>query len=518
MAIDQETAEEENPHGPSQADLIASYVAFATRALRQRPWLATFIFVGVSALTIVVVSILPRTYHCEMKLMSERTDTLSRSNQQGEGFRGASEIIMRHENLEAVVRQTELAKGWAASRPPLFRLKDNIMGSLRGTPSEADLEGMLVATLESRISVSASDNSNTMTIGVDWHEPRAAAQLVDAAEQRFLEVRHGSDVSTIAEYISILEGHAAELRQEIDTIAEQVEKLVGDKTKPGDKLAAAVPDGGAQMASALPQARRPPRPKLTPDEDLPRLKATLELKQSTLKQLQDDRSRRVIELKAKLAEAKARYTPAHPAVLDLERQLAAMSDDTPEVTALKATVEELEAEIKTRTSDYIAGTSARNPGPAYPGATGLAPPGAPVNAADGPRAGPLPTDVMQLVQSSADAVDPAIAAQFRYVVAKYTTVRDQISTARIELDTAQAAFKHRYKILTPAEVPNRAIKPKVPVLVAGGLLGGLLLALLVPVLLELRRRKFVETWQVARIHLPVLAELRFPPGPPTSTG
>ena len=121
---------------------------------------------------------------------------------------------------------------------------------------------------------------------------------------------------------------------------------------------------------------------------------------------------------------------------------------------------------------------------------------------------------MQLVQASAEAVDPAIAAQFRYAVGKYTTVRDQISSARIELDTAQAAFQHRYKVVNPAEVPNRPVKPKVPVLVSGGMLGGLVLALALPILLELRRRRFVERWQVVQIRLPVLAELQFPPGPP----
>jgi uncharacterized protein involved in exopolysaccharide biosynthesis len=517
MSFEQETVEEEKP-GASQADLVASYLAFGRRAVRERRLLAGLIFVGVSALTIAIVSLLPRTYHCEMKLMTERTDMLSR-NAQGEGFRGASEIIMRHENLEAVVRQTELAKTWGASRPPLLKFKDNLIGALRGPTSEADLESMLVATLESKLSVNASDNSNTMSIGIDWHEPQAAAQLVEATHQRFLEVRHSADVSTIAEYISILEGHATELRQEIDTVAEQVQKLAAEKAKAGERVAPAPGDAGAPVAVTAPVARRPsqPRARLQPDEDLPRLKTTLELKQSTLKQLQEDRKRRVIDLQAKLTEAKARYTPAHPAVVDLERQLAAMSEDTPEVTALKATVDELEAEIKERTSDYVSGAAPRSAGMGAPSTAAiLSAPGTPgAAAADAQRAGPLPTDVMALVQTSAESVDPAIAAQFRYVVSKYTTVRDQISTARIELDTAQAAFRHRYKVVTPADVPNRSVKPKVPALIAGGMVGGLLLALLVPVLLELRRRRFVEKWQVVQMHLPVLAELRFPPGPPS---
>jgi hypothetical protein len=118
---------------------------------------------------------------------------------------------------------------------------------------------------------------------------------------------------------------------------------------------------------------------------------------------------------------------------------------------------------------------------------------------------------MRLIQASGEGLDPAIGAQFRYAISKYTAVRDQISTARIDLDTAQAAFKYRYKVVIPPEPPVRPAKPKVAPLLAGGLIFGLLLALLTPALLELRTGKIVERWQVAQIPLPILAELRFPP-------
>src|SRR5579859_8143617 len=312
MAFEQETEEEAVHHGASQADLIGSYLAFAGRAVRSRRLLAAFIFLGVSALAIGIISILPRTYHCEMKSMIESTDRLTRSDR-GVGFKGAPEAILRHDNLEAVVKQTELAKSWPLTRPPFMKLKDKIWESLRGSMSESDLEAMLVATLETKFNVTATDSTNTLAIGVDWHDPRMAAQLVDAAYQRYLETRHGADVSSIAEYISILEGHASELRQEIETIAEQIVKTTDEK---GDKKAAvaAAPSDTPPVAAA-PVRRSPPRIRM-PDEELPRVKAQLELKQSTLKQLQDDRKRRVIELEARLTEAKARYTPAHPVVLD----------------------------------------------------------------------------------------------------------------------------------------------------------------------------------------------------------
>jgi uncharacterized protein involved in exopolysaccharide biosynthesis len=500
MRAEDEIVDDEKT-GFVQAELIASYFAFAGRAIRARRLLSAAIFFCLAAITIGLVSIWPRTYHCEMKLMVQRTDMLTVHGEKGEGLKSIAETIARHENLEAIVKQADVVKTWAMRRPPALRLKDSIMSLLHGEMSEADKTSMLVATLESRLSLTATDS--TLTIGVDWPDPQMAARLVDTTYSNFLQMRHGVEVSTIAELIAILEGHATQLREEIDGIADQVQKLTEERSKSSARSAAPAPD-----ASQTPQApQRPaPRPRLMPDEELPRLKTTLELKQSTLKQLQEDRKRRVIELEAKLTEMKARYTPAYPAVVDLERQVAAMSEDTGEIASLKSSVDQLEAEIKARNSAYLGGGSVRPDSPrgANPAST--------AGGADAPpAAGPLPTDIMQLVQSSAEGLDPAIAAQFRYVVGKYTTVRDQISTARIDLDTAQAAFRHRYKVVMPAEVPLQPIKPKALVMVAGGLIFGLFLALLTPVALELRRGRIIEKWQVAQIELPVLAELRFPP-------
>ena len=46
------------------------------------------------------------------------------------------------------------------------------------------------------------------------------------------------------------------------------------------------------------------------------------------------------------------------------------------------------------------------------------------------------------------------------------------------------------------------IKPKVPLLLAGGLLAAIFLALAIPILAELRSGIMVERWQVNQIRLP----------------
>jgi uncharacterized protein involved in exopolysaccharide biosynthesis len=466
--------------------------------------LALAAFVVVAGLTVVAAIVWPRTFHCESKLMAQRNEVLA-SHNGGDPLRGASDVILRHDNLEAIVKQTDLVRSWEANRPPVLRVKDWVM-ALRGKPSDADKIQILVGTLESKLSVTATDAS--LTVGVDWPDPHVAARLVETVEQNFLESRHVAEVTSVADFIAILEGHAAKLRGEIDGLAEQIQRMSEERLSQAERNAQRPSD---TAPSPTPTARRTsPRPRLQVDEDLPRLKVQLQAKQDSIRQFEEDRKRRLAELQAKLTEFRSRYTPAHPAVVDLERQIASMSQDSPQLATLKAEAQQLEADIKGRTAAYVEGSQRAEPQLEAGGGGGGGAPGALPTVA--PQAGPLPTDIMQLMQSNADGLDPAIGAQFRYAVSKYTAVRDQISTARIDLDTAQAAFSYRYKIVTPPQPPMRPSKPKIPVMIGGGLFAALLLALALPILLELKTGKIVERWQVAQIRLPILAELKLPPG------
>jgi hypothetical protein len=121
---------------------------------------------------------------------------------------------------------------------------------------------------------------------------------------------------------------------------------------------------------------------------------------------------------------------------------------------------------------------------------------------------PLPGDIVGLLDDR--NVDPALSAQLYGAIAKYSTLRDDIRSGRIQLDTAQAAFHHRYKIVVPADAPGSPIKPKIRVILSAGFAASLLLALLLPILAELRTGIIIERWQVSQLKIPVLAELKLP--------
>ncbi len=492
--------DEDESRGGIPSDLIASYLAFAGRAILRRRWLVAIVFVVVSGLVVGVLSIWPRTYRCQTRLMAESTQALSiRGDPGGEALRGASNLILGRQTLEAIAKQTDLVHAWQERRPPAAKLKDEIMAKLRGKPDDRDVLKGLVFTLESKLTVDTADG--TLSITVDWPDGGTAARIVEAAQQNFLEMRHVAEISTIAEYIAILEGHATTLRAEIEQIAQQIKDLrkqgldaAQQKLKAGAKPDAEPP--------AISLRRIAVRTRVEPDEELARMKVLLEAKQRAISELEDYRNRRLLELEAKMTELRSKYTAAYPAIQDMDQNIKSLSHETPQVTALRAEVRDLQSELQRRAqaatgggSTFIGGGSAD-----------------PSSGGGGGGAAPLPADIMNLMEESARTVDPAVAAQLGYAVEKFATIRSQISSARIDLDTAQAAFKHRYKVIVPADTPLKPIKPKVSLITFAGLAGALLLGILTALAAELRSGKIVEQWQVQRLALPVLANLRFPPG------
>src|SRR5207253_56188 len=71
-----------------------------------------------------------------------------------------------------------------------------------------------------------------------------------------------------------------------------------------------------------------------------------------------------------------------------------------------------------------------------------------------------------------------LSSMMKIELAKYQDLMGRLDAARIELDTARAAFKYRYGVVRPAQIPKNADKPKAAVLLGGGFVAGLLLGLL----------------------------------------
>src|SRR5690349_11620377 len=132
MADDEsEETEQGGEGGGIDPRVIRSYLAFAKRAIQSRKVTIAVIAAIGFALTIVVAKYLPRTYTCSTVMMTVQNAVLD-SDRGPKPLAGAKGLIMRHENLESLVKQTDLIRKFRERRPPLMALKDKAMELVTG--------------------------------------------------------------------------------------------------------------------------------------------------------------------------------------------------------------------------------------------------------------------------------------------------------------------------------------------------------------------------------------------------
>jgi uncharacterized protein involved in exopolysaccharide biosynthesis len=417
----------------------------------------------------------PKTYRVQTKLLAQRNQVIANLSNPRRAIpdsadsptKAASETVLRRDNLISVIHQTSLMKAWRESRPPLLRLKDSLMDGIRGPTSEEDRIDALVAMLEKRLTVQVGDGN--VIIAVEWPDPQSAYRIVETAEQNFLEARHVAEVSSIAEAISILEGHAANVREEILGALEQEQK----KARPA-------------VASDAPEPKPAP---LKDNQELTQLKVMLVAKRRAIKDLDEFRLRRLGEMQARLAELKATYADTHPLVIDAKQAIAQLQEPSPQITALKAQEAELLRGFLRRGGKM----------------SDLDRPDAPVS---------LPQETTQRArvlhaEPSQDAVGEYSRSQLKFAIENYQSLLERIDGARIELDTARAAFKYRYTVVTPAQMPKKPVKPNPVAIIAGSAIAGLFLAIFAAAVADVRSGLLLERWQVERaLGLPVIGELK----------
>lgn len=232
------------------------------------------------------------------------------------------------------------------------------------------------------------------------------------------------------------------------------------------------------------------------------MKEDLESKKRMIAELEADRNHRLVEAQARLTDLGYKFTPAHPLVRETQQLVDSLSHESPRVSGLRTEVSDLEARIK------HASTALHPDEPASVGGGERAAAAVQVGA----EPDPLPADILNALDDGT-GIDPALTAQLQTAVGKYTSLRSEIGSARVDFDTAEAAFNHRYQVVVPAQVPIKPSKPNVPKVLGIGIAGALLASLLAAVGAELRSGKIVERWQVYHLELPVLAEVRLPPAP-----
>jgi len=459
---------------------VKNWFRYVVHAVGRRRLLVAVTALLTLAATGVLLLVLPRSYHVEAQLLTQRNTIMPALGNPGRTVpvdanvptRAAAETVLRHDNLLSLMKQTDLLNRWERDRSPVLRVKDWVV-KVVASPSEEDRVNAMLGLLESRFKVTTGES--TVTIGIDWPNAQLGYALVDNALQNFLEERHSVEVSSIAETISILESHAAELREAIDTAMEDIKRG---------------PENNAKGAKADPA---PPPPRRDPASDAAKAKAAevkvlLEAKRRAINELDEFRRRRLAELQAELSQKRTVYADAHPAVAQLLQSISALQEDSPQLAALRKEEDELRSEYER--------LSARKP--------------------EGGGVAQARVPEMTQRRKPGDPLEPDVQGEYgrtrlRFAMEKYDTLLDRINSARIELDTARAAFKYRYSIIRPPQLPKRPEKPKVPLVIGAGVVAALGLAVLVAALADLRSGRILEPWQVRRtLGLEVLGEVPRP--------
>jgi uncharacterized protein involved in exopolysaccharide biosynthesis len=434
---------------------------FVLGAARRRPW--TFILVlllGLGSTTAYYVLKTP-VYYVEARILAQRQQALPsmiRTAGADEApTRTASEFVHQRENLLALIREANLLP--SAPSAPADGPR-GVASRVLGGGEDEDPMNTLVVRLDRALKVTTGDG--VITISIEWNDPQQAYHLVEMALQNFLEARQVQDITAFDEAISLMQGRVAVLRQQVD----REEARETGTSSPAEPL----PDGASSRAPS-------PRTQQPQTEELARLKSMVDAKERAVRDMEDARRRRLSELQAQLDERRGVYSDAHPNVIALRREIESFGTESKQLVSLR----EEEAQLR---QEYAARLAAE-PRPT-------------LRAVNTYR--PLP--VMAGRASGGPESD-----RLREARGQYQNMLSRVNEAQLALDTARAAFKHRYTVIRPAEVPRSPYSPKaIKVFGLGGAMA-FLLAVLAAALPDLTSGRILERWQLERtLDLPVLAD------------
>ena len=130
-----------------------------TRALRRHWFLLALVWSCFVTLAVAAAVMLPREYWTETKLLARKNSIMPAlvhpqrtiPSSSDAPTQSASELVHERDVLLSIVREGRLAEHWAAARPPLFRLKDELRARLLGSLTQAQVEDALVEMLDRRL-------------------------------------------------------------------------------------------------------------------------------------------------------------------------------------------------------------------------------------------------------------------------------------------------------------------------------------------------------------------------------
>jgi uncharacterized protein involved in exopolysaccharide biosynthesis len=442
---------------------IRNDIGFVLRSPWRHPRLAAgcvlFVLVAAAASSLVVKDI----YQVQASLLAQNNPVMLTLSNPGlmrtpdweAPTRAARETIVRRDNLVALCDQTGMVDRHLATRSWLGRFRSWLSERLSGhQASRGEIRESLVDVMQTKLWVNVGMDGS-VAIVFEWPDEQIAFQIVEAAVENFLEARHASDIAVLGETITLLEGNARKLQREVDTSLNELERKELARPRTTQRRVVTRPS----------PARR--------DDEISRLESTLGARRRALADLEEFRQRRITELNAQLAQKQTTYAEQHPEILNTKQSIAALLQPSPQGEVLRAEIKDLEQSLMRRGAAFASDGEA---GTVY------------TTEFVGPRGGLEPEDLR--IDSD--------RSHLRFLQDQYANVLQRLSSARFELETAQAAFKYRYSVISPPLHPKGPKRPYTLLRILGGLFGGVALALFACTAADIRSGVLLEEWQVSK--------------------
>lgn len=480
--------------------LLVDWLGFVARSVWRHRILAVATCLVAFGAVWILAAQWPKTYLSYGRLLVTRNDVMSSlvnpgrtiPREDGAPTWAAQEIVRSRQNLLAIMEETNLLEEWERSRTPLLRLKDWMVGLVRGPATETGRVEALAGLMEERIQVT-TDDEGIVSFTVRWPNASMAYQLVDKAMRNFLEYRRVSEASAIEDSIAILDRSVGELETQVNRTIADLRRRERAPT-PRRQVRTPPPAPARQVSPPLPAG-----PSAESTVRLARLKSALEARQQEIVRLSEARAQQMAETQANLLAAQTVYTEGHPTVLALRQTMAQLSRESPELAAARREAETLASEydllstrvtIETENAERARAAMSQQ-------ATATPPPVPAVPAVD------VPSPV-----NEGDPSEP-VSLRLRVEMAQLAAVRERANAARAELSSSQEGFKHQFSILRPAQLPRQPVAPNMLMIYGAGFFASVLLALAVVLLVDLAGGRILEVWQVERqVGVPV--SLRIP--------
>ena len=497
LVADEESGEEE---GSGQ---LLEWAGFVLRAAGRHRRLFFGVLCAMIVLVLAATALIPRVYEVNEKILAQRPLVLTSlvnpnrpiSGEADIPTRGVQDMILRRDSLVAIIKETNLLDLWDVQRPAILRLKDKLT-RFGAKPSDEDRLSALVGLLQQKLQVQVDEQS--IKVIVQWDHPQTAFDIVNVAVKNFFEDRSASELAVLGETIGILDDELKKQSEEVEAALIDLRKLRAKQLEASGGAPAPAPTNDTSTASPTPAPK--PEPEVAAQPSTSSVAAKLAEKRKQIKDLEEPRQKKLSELYAQLADLKSKFADANPSVIAKEQQIKEASVEPPELTQLKAEERAL-----------LEGSGYDDMPPEFqvaatPTKTTSAPKAAPKSKPK-PAAAAATTGTNNPKEEDPDLTQAR--NRLNAATIKYQELSDRIESARMEVLSAQAAFKYRYTVVQPAELPKKPLKPNVPVLLVAGLMFALLSAIGAAAAKDVLSGRVIEAWQVKRrLKLPVLAQVR----------